>query len=42
MSQCNCQTENSLLKNEDYKKYVIVLLLAIILGLIIVYKNCGK
>jgi heme/copper-type cytochrome/quinol oxidase subunit 4 len=42
MAQCNCQKENSLLKNEDYKKYVIGLLLAIIIGLIMVYKNCGN
>ena len=43
MTQCNCQKENSLLvKNEDYKTYVIALLLAIIVGLFMVYKNCGN
>jgi len=41
-AQCNCQKENSLLKNEDYTKYIIGLLLAIIIGLIMVYKNCGN
>ena len=42
MSQCNCQKENSLLKEEDYKSYIIALLIAIIIGLYIVYRNCGN
>lgn len=40
MTQCNCQKENSLLKNEDFKSYIIALLIAIIIGLYLVYKNC--
>ena len=42
MGKCNCQEENSLLTNEEYKKYILFLLLAIIIGLFLIYRNCGK
>ena len=40
--QCNCQKENSLLKNEEYKNYIFFLLIAIIIGLFLIYKDCSK
>lgn len=40
--QCNCQKKNSLLKNEEYKNYIFFLLIAIIIGLYLIYRDCGK
>ena len=42
MSKCNCQEENSLLKKEKFKNYMLFLLIAIIIGLFLIYRNCGK
>ena len=40
--QCNCQKKNSLLKNGEYKNYIFFLLIAIIIGLFLIYRDCSK
>ncbi len=42
MGECNCQKKNSLLKNDEFKNYILILLILIIIGLFIVYKNCSR
>ena len=42
MGKCNCQKENSLLINDDYKNYMIILLIALIFALFLIYRQCSK
>jgi len=42
MTECNCKEKNSLLKKEEFKNYMIYLLLVILFGAFIIYRNCGK
>ena len=39
-TECNCQKENSLLETEEYKNYMIILLIAIIIALFFIYRRC--
>ena len=43
MGECNCKGgDNSLLQKKDFKKYMLFLILTIIFGSFLIYKNCGK